>query len=215
MPKINQGRVVLLHGAEYRKRDRGTNMRRLAPSFRAAGFCVIIPTYGLVPALLLGLLPWLDARIAEAMSGFIDSDDILVGHSNGATLAYLISKRLKVRGAVLVNAALNSNKCPDAGFIHVYYNAGDIITKLSQWIPFHPWGSMGGIGYTGPYSGRLRNINQGKPPEPWLPALNGHSAVFQIRNTRPWARYMAESCLQDVLALYPKEPSCFPISKPN
>lgn len=204
MPKINRGRVVLIHGAEYRRRDRGTNMRRLAPSFRAAGFCVIIPTYGLVPALLLGLFPWLDARIAEAMASFIDANDILVGHSNGATLAYLISHRVQVRGAVLINAALNSNKLPKATFVHVYYNAGDIVTKLSRWLPFHPWGSMGGIGYTGPYNGRVRNINQGKPPDPSLPALDGHSDLFRVNKTRPWARYMAECCLQDVLALYPR-----------
>jgi pimeloyl-ACP methyl ester carboxylesterase len=198
MSKKYYGRVVLIHGAEYRKRDRGTNMRRLAPSFRAAGFCTIIPTYGFLPALLLGLFPWLDDRIAESLAGFIEPNDILVGHSNGATLSYLISKRIPVRGAVLINAALETDRIPNAKFVHVYYNSGDVVTKLSEWLPFHPWGKMGGYGYNGADK-RVRNFDQANTPG--LPALDGHSDVFSVGKCRPWARFMAESCLRDVLAL--------------
>lgn len=198
MPKRYYGRVILIHGAHYRSRDRATNMRRFAPSFRAAGFCTIIPTYGFLPALLLGLFPWLDDRIAESLAGFVQPDDILIGHSNGATLSYLISQRVPVRGAVLVNAALESDRVPHAKFVHVYYNAGDVVTKLSQWLPFHPWGSMGGIGYQGS-DVRVRNFDQANTPG--LPVVNGHSDVFSVGKCRKWARYMAELCLREVLAL--------------
>ena len=174
-------------------------MRRLAPSFRAAGFCVIIPTYGFLPALLLGFFPWLDRRIAEALSGFITPKDILVGHSNGATLAYLISKRTKVKGAVLINAALETDKLPQANFVHVYYNSGDIVTKLSKYLPCSPWGSMGGVGYKGVACGFVKNIDQGNTPG--LPKLDGHSDIFSVGKCRMWARFMAESCLREVLAL--------------
>lgn len=199
MPKINRGRVVLIHGASYRIKHRTSNMRLLAPSFRSAGFCIVIPTYGFLPALLLGLIPWLDARIAETMAAFISPHDILVGHSNGATLAYLVSKRIKVRGAILINPALDTYRVPAAGFTHVYYNAGDIVTKLSQWLPCHPWGAMGGRGYLGDDL-RVTNINQAHPPES-LPRLWGHSDIFSVGKCRKWARFMAESCLREVLAL--------------
>lgn len=197
MPKRYYGRVVLIHGAEYRKKSR-SKMCRLAPAFRAAGFRTVIPTYGFLPALLLGLIPWLDDRIAESLSGFIEPEDILVGHSNGATLSYLISKRIAVKGTVLINAALESDKLPNARFVHVYFNAGDIVTKLSAIIPFHPWGNMGGVGYQGD-DPRVKNFDQGNTPG--LPKLDGHSDVFNVGKCLKWARYMAECVLQDVLAL--------------
>jgi hypothetical protein len=198
MPKRYYGRVVLIHGAEFRKKSRGS-MRRLAPSFRAAGFCTIIPTYGFLPALLLGLFPWLDRRIAESLSGFIQPDDILIGHSNGATLAYLINQRVPVRGSVLINAALEADRVPFTGFVHVYYNAGDVVTKLAEFFPFHVWGNMGTFGYAG-VDPRVRNIDQGNPPD-GLPPLDGHSDIFSVGKCRKWARYMAELCLREVLAL--------------
>jgi len=199
MPKRFHGRVVLIHGAKFRRSDRN-NLRKIAPAFRAAGFCIIIPTYGYMPSILLGLIPWLDDRIAEALAGFIQPDDILVGHSNGGTLAYLISNRVRVRGAVLINAALESDRVPNAGFVHVYFNKGDIVTQLSAILPFHPWGSMGGNGYSGTDE-RVKNIDQGNPPDPQLPSVHGHSDVFSVGKCRQWARYMAELCLREVLAL--------------
>lgn len=199
MPKEYYGRVVFIHGAEFRRKSR-INMRRLAPAFRATGFCIAIPTYGFLPALLLGLVPWLDDRIAETLSGFITEDDILVGHSNGGTLAYLVSQRVKVRGTILVNAALEASKIPNAEFVHVYYNRGDFITKLSALLPFHPWGAMGARGYTGVMMPHVRNVDQGNPPD-GLPPLYGHTDIFTAHKTRPWARYMAELCRQSVLEL--------------
>lgn len=196
MPAKKHGRVVLIHGVRFKKSDRD-NLRRLATGFRATGFCVVLPTYGYLPALVVGLFQWLDRRIAESMAGFIQEDDILLGHSNGGTLVYLISKRQKIKGAVLLNAALDSTCIPEAKFIHVYYNAGDIVTKISNMIPFHPWGDMGGVGYTGD-DPRVVNVDQGNPPE-GLPALNGHSDVFKKGKVRQWARFMAELCLKEVL----------------
>lgn len=199
MPKKYHGRVVMIHGAMFSAKAR-TNLRRFAPAFRSCGFCTVIPTYGYLPALLVGLFPWLDERIAETLSGFIEPSDILVGHSNGATLSYLISKRVKIRGAVLINAALESDAVPVASFVHVYFNKGDVVTKLSSVLPFHIWGSMGGRGYTGPNNSSVHNIDQGHPPA-GLPPLNGHSDVFSVGKCRQWARFMAEFVLQEVLAL--------------
>ena len=188
------GRVVLIHGARFKKADRD-NLRRIACGFRAAGFCVVLPTYGYLPALLIGMIQWLDRRIAESMASFIRPDDILLGHSNGGTLVYLITQRVKVRGAILVNPALDSSRLPDAEFVHVYFNSGDILTRISAIFPFHPWGDMGGVGYTGK---DLRVSNYDQANTPGLPRLNGHSDVFKKGKVRPWARFMAERCIEAI-----------------
>lgn len=198
MPKTYRGRVILIHGARVGRKSRN-KLCRLAPAFRTCGFCTIIPTYGFLPALLLGLIPWLDDRIAETISGFIEPNDVLVGHSNGGTLVYLVSKRLPIKGAVLINPALDSRLCPNASFVHVYYNGDDIITQISSLFPCSPWGSMGGEGYLGKDQ-RVKNIDQGHPPD-GLPKLSGHSDIFRVGKCRKWARFMAELVLQDVLAL--------------
>lgn len=197
MNKKKLGRVVLIHGVRVRKKNR--NIHKLAAAFRAAGFCVVIPRYGYLPALLVGLFQWLDRRIADSMSAFIEDDDILLGHSNGGSLVYLISQERIIKGAILVNAALESDIIPNAKFVHVYYNTGDIVTRLSAFLPFHVWGSMGSIGYTG-NDPRVISMDQGNPPA-GLPPLKGHSDIFRLEHVRPWSRYMAELCAQEVLKL--------------
>lgn len=196
MPKTNHGRIVIIHGVRFKQIDRD-NLRKIATSFRAVGFTVVLPTYGYLPALIVGLFQWLDNRIADSMSAFIQDGDILLGHSNGGALVYLISKKVHIRGAVLVNAALEESLVPDASFVHVYYNKGDWVSKLSALIPFHIWGNMGDKGYTG-NDPRVVNIDQGNPPLDCLPRLNGHSDIFTSGKLRPWARYMAERCLQAI-----------------
>lgn len=200
--KKKHGRIVLIHGVRVNRKNR--NMHKLATAFRAAGFCVVIPRYGFLPAFLVGLFNWLDRRIADSMSAFIQKDDILLGHSNGATLIYMIAQKTPIKGAILLNAALENNVIPNASFVHVYFNAGDVVTKLSAILPFHPWGGMGWTGYTGEAE-HVTNIDQGNPPTMLagrtlnLPRLNGHSNIFRPEHVRPWARFMAELCLQEVL----------------
>lgn len=194
MPKTIIGRVVLIHGVRVRKNNR--DLYRLATAFRAAGFCVTIPRYGYIPACLIGAIPWLDNRIADSMAGFIEPGDILVGHSNGATLAYLISKRHPLRGAVLINPALECDAVPNADFVHVYHNEGDLIVRLAALIPFNIWGAMGAVGYCGS-NPLVVSIDQARPPGE-LPALHGHSDIFQPMKVRPWARFIADMVLAAV-----------------
>lgn len=198
MPKQQRGRVVIIHGVQYRQRDRD-NLRKLAVAFRAIGFCIVMPTYGYIPAFVVGLFSWLDDRIADSMSAFIREGDILLGHSNGGTLTYLISKRTKIGGAILVNPALDPSLCPEAPFIQVYYNNGDWVSSLAGMVPFNIWGNMGSAGYLGS-DPRVTNIDCGNPPD-GLPPLQGHSDVFSHDKIRPWARYMAEKCVQALESL--------------
>lgn len=189
-------RVVFIHGIRTRKSNR--NMHKLAVAFRQAGFCVLVPSYGFFPALIIGLFAWIDCRIAKTMSGLILDGDILVGHSNGATLAYMISKYRKLRGAVLINAALETDKLPEADFVHVYFNRNDIVALLSAIIPFHPWGAMGGIGYEGKPIPQVLSIDQSNPQEKQLPSVKGHSDIFSRGKVRPWSRYMVQLVLDSL-----------------
>lgn len=189
-----KGRVVLIHGVKFRKKDKD-NLRRLALGFRAAGFCVSMPSYGYVHPVIAGLFQWIDRRIADTMAGFIRPDDILVGHSNGATLVYLISQIVKPRGAVLINPALDSSRLPDSGFVHIYHNEDDWLVKLSAIFPWHPWGNMGSEGYTGT-DPRATNFDQSNTPG--MPVLHGHSSVFERGNIRPWSRFMADRCVEEL-----------------
>lgn len=194
MDNNNPGRVILFHGIKTPNRNR--RIHRFARAFRQAGFEVVVPYYGYIPAIVAGLFGWLDHRLADTIASFIREDDILVGYSNGATIVYMISQRVKVRGAVLVNAALKSGIAPRAGFIHVYYNEGDWVTGLANLVPFHLWGSMGRDGYTG-INKNVESVNQGVPPL-GLPSLSGHTDVLDHPNILPWSRYMAARCLEEV-----------------
>lgn len=191
-PQPDKGRVIFIHGVNIRRNQ--NHLRRIAPAFRDAGFCVQLPYYGYISAFFLGIFNWIDNRIADSMTSFIQEGDILVGHSNGAALVYLISKRVKLRGAILINAALDTTDLVDAGFVHVYYNAGDVVARISNLIPFSVWGAMGGVGYQGD-STNVLNIDQGNPPDN-LPKLDGHSDIFGAGKAGPWSRFMTELCIK-------------------
>lgn len=183
-------RIILIHGVRATK-DNMEKMARLADVFKQAGFEVVVPKYGFVSALIVGLFKWIDVRIAETLSAFVGPEDILLGHSNGGTIAYLITQKLQVDGVVLINAALESDILPNAKFIHIYYNSGDNVVWLSKFVPFHPWGDIGKTGYTGPHDKRVLNVDQSNPPKEWLPKLKGHSDIFEVDHLTPWANYIA------------------------
>lgn len=194
MEKTSLGRVVLIHGVRTRRNNQ--NLHRLAAAFRELGFCVTIPRYGYLPAFVAAFLPFMHNYIASSMSNFIEDDDIVLGHSNGATLTYLISQKHQLRGAILLNPALDCEKAPEAGFVHVYHTDGDCVVTWSALVPFHPWGAMGAVGYTGT-DPRVTNIDMANPPI-GLPAINGHSEIFRQRNMRPWSKYIAALCKREV-----------------
>lgn len=188
------GRVVFLHGIKTPRKNK--RLHRLASAFRREGFCVVVPYYGYIPALFSGLVGWFDRRLADTLSVFIQEDDILVGYSNGAAIAYMISEKKRIKGVILINPALNPDLSPRAEFVHVYYNAGDWVAGLAGWLPFHLWGSMGRDGYKGD-NPCVVNIDEGNPPL-GLPPLQGHTVLFAHRNLRRWSAFMAQKCVEEV-----------------
>lgn len=189
------GRIILFHGINGCEPE--THICKMAPEFRNHGFSVIIPNIGTFSVFSMFFSRRIDCRIVETLLSFIKPTDILLGHSNGATLVYMITQKMHVRGAILINAALDSNKRPDADFVHVYYNSGDLVSIFSAFMPFSAWGAMGALGYTGPEDGSTLNIDCGAPPVDWLPPLHGHSALFDSGNTAPWVKFQVAMLLAE------------------
>lgn len=190
-PKKCVGRIVLIHGIQ--ERSPAKNIGKLAPFFRKEGFSVLQPRYGNMGLITsVTMSRWINPRVADALASFILPDDILCCHSNGATIAYLISQRTPLRGTILINPALDEDLVPHVtNFNHVYYNDGDWAVWLSSLIPFNKWGAMGRFGYRGNLRQDTLNIDCSHPPYTELPTLNGHSDIFHNGNLAPWARYIA------------------------
>lgn len=191
------GRVILIHGIQGEGPE--LYLTRLAQYFQAAGFTVVIPRYGTLDLLGVSISSWANKRIADSLGSFVEPEDILLGHSNGGTISYMIAEKKRVRGCILINAALDSNRVPNAEFTHVYYNKSDWVVRASALVPFNYWGAMGSIGYTGTPRPDVTNIDCGSPPYDDLPPLSGHSAIFKGNNLEPWARYMAQMAKLEIV----------------
>ena len=112
---------------------------------------VVVLSYLYVPVILAPITSIINYFIVRRFVRTIKPGSILVGHSNGCTIAYGVSRLLYTHGLVLINPALNKDVefDPFIKFIHIYYSHNDRVTWLSRLMPFSLWGSMGTVGYQG------------------------------------------------------------------
>jgi hypothetical protein len=153
------------------------------------------PDYGYI----LGIeTRWVNPLICGSLMPYIAPEDIIIGHSNGCAIAYdLMRQGVKVRGAIFINAALESNIIRPAGcpWIHVYSNRGDQITEAAQiaarlGITDPVWGEMGHLGYTGTDPMIPNTYCDKQPP---LPVVAGHSDFFAPHTNLPaWGAFLAK-----------------------
>jgi pimeloyl-ACP methyl ester carboxylesterase len=135
--------------------------------------------------------------IVGALLAYIEPGDILVGHSNGAAVAYdLMRAGAPVEGMVFVNAAVEQTivRQPPCKWIDVYFNPGDEITeaaKLGQELGVvdKVWGEMGHAGYKGSDPG-ITNFNCGSTPN--MPVVSGHSDFFTPSKLEKWGPFLAD-----------------------
>jgi hypothetical protein len=165
------------------------------------------PIEGLIPYLApyavayadYGFILGIETRLANpiivgTLKPYVQPNDIFVCHSNGCAIAYdLMSKGVKVAGAIFINGALNAHfgrptGCP---WIDVYWNSGDTITEAARigadlGIDDPSWGELGHSGYQGT-DPVIVNINCGATAG--LPPVSGHSDFFN--HLAAWGPYLA------------------------
>jgi len=148
-----------------------------------------------------GWIGLLDSRrlnplIVGTLRDYIATGDIIVGHSNGCAIAYdLLQTGVLVRGLVLINGALRRDIQIPTGvdFVHCYWNSGDTITVDAQagsdlGLCDPNWGDMGHAGYLGS-DPRVLNVDCGHTTG--MPAVSGHSAIFDPPNLAAWGAFIA------------------------
>lgn len=186
-------RVHLIHGIHADQP--GGTVAKLEPYFTEQGYEVVVHNYGYAYALTARLL---NPHRATHIAQFIAPDDIIVGHSNGCTLAWMITTGYEgmfatvpsrsCKGLVLVNAALDNDiDFHNVDWVHCYYNDGDEAVDLSNIFYKHPWGSLGRYGYKGKDT-FVSNIDCAD--EPMLPTVDGHSALFYPPCIEAWGPYI-------------------------
>lgn len=180
-------RVVIVHGIHTREGT--TNMRRLVPYFKAAGFDVLLFEYGYLSVIRARFA---NPGIAERLADVVRPDDHLVCHSNGATVAWLAMHKLgmRCRHVSLIAPALDDNKLMEhATWTDVYYNRCDHVVWFSRLWWRHAWGSMGRDGCTHADGIRQGMCNIDVANHAGLPQICGHLEYFEphiLPRLGPW-----------------------------
>ena len=138
----------LIHGIKTRDANR-SSISFL--KYALKGFTVKVLSYGYIPVLLAPITSVINWFVVRRFVKQLTPGNVLIGHSNGCTIAYKISNKLYTKGLVLINPALDADVKfdPFISFIHIYWSRNDKVTWLSKFVPFSDWGSMGSVGYKG------------------------------------------------------------------
>jgi pimeloyl-ACP methyl ester carboxylesterase len=179
--------IHLIHGI---RTDPVSVVEGLIPYLKTVGD-VCYPDYGYLLELETSIV---NPMIVGALQPYILEGDIIVGHSNGAAIAYeLMNRGARVSGLVFINAALQPKLTRSVGtkWIDVYFNEGDEITVAAQiaeqlHIVDPNWGECGHSGYQGT-DPAIVNIDCGATPG--MPVVSGHSDFFS--HLLAWGPYLA------------------------
>jgi len=130
----------------------------LRPFFEDAGYHVAELDYRWTG--LIGVRTC-NKKLAQSWAGWCQivasyADEIIgVGHSNGAAIlrasAWLDAPFTQL---VFINPALNTKGKktrigPLVKWVHVWHSPSDKALRIARFLPRHPWGRMGAIGYKG------------------------------------------------------------------
>lgn len=184
-------RIHLIHGIHT---GAVSTVQDLIPYLKAEGLDVAYPDYGWI----FGVeTRFLNPTIRGALFPYVDRGDVLIGHSNGAAIAYdLMNAGAPIAGAVFINAALEPRITRAAGveWIDVYYNPSDDLTLAAEiaeklHIVDPVWGEMGHSGYKG-VDPLIASYNCGATTG--LPVVKGHSDFFTTANLTAWGPVLAK-----------------------
>lgn len=189
----------LIHGI---RSENGGAPALLKDYFDDEGFRVKVYDYGYARGILSRFQ---NGRRAAEIARQVKPEDIVVGHSNGGTLAWMIQDIVPVCGLVLIHPALDEDKrFPRAQWVDVYHNEDDAVCEASEMLGFwdifpHHYGRMGRIGYRGK-DRHVASIDDGKLTIDLaqiqgvrLPPVKDdkHSGMFAHTHLEPWGRFYA------------------------
>lgn len=189
-------RVWLIHGIHSKN---GGAPAALAPYFAAAGFEPRVIDYGWATG-IFSRFP--NGRRAREIAAQVGPEDLLVGHSNGGTLCWMIQERVPVAGMILIHPALDENKrFPRARWVDVYHCEKDHVVEASEALGFfdlisHPYGRLGRVGYRGPdmhvvsIDDENLTVDLVKIDLP-LPPVTRHSEMFEPGHIEHWGPFYA------------------------
>lgn len=174
--------VILIHGFNVWDGGRAT-VGTLRPFFAERGVTPILVDYGHFGLIQVELF---NDRIAGKIHDAIRAANhnyrrvLVVGHSNGCTLADAVARRpgFEAAGFIYINPALRKDRPlpPGVRFLHVWHSPSDLVVRAARRLPFaRNWGAMGAEGYQGPPDPRVTNFDK----ERGYPVKSeGHSDVF-------------------------------------
>lgn len=185
-------RVVIIHGIH--STSAMPWMHDLGQHFADAGFEPVVWTYGNVSAFTTRFK---NPGRAIELHDMLLPGDVVVGHSNGCTLAYMAAcLGAPIAGAVLLNPALARDKVmpENIQWVNLYTNAHDVavavsaawsIGNLLPFIPAHPWGAQGRDGLS-VHDLRYRRWRT----ELGIPPIHGHSDILSADKLPYWGPHI-------------------------
>ena len=178
--------AILVHGFNVWDGGKST-VGRLKEYFQAEGVRCIVINYGWFG---IGRTYIKNGKVADRVIEacnvvkMVDPETriILVGHSNGCAIIHNACGRYwaRVHQGVYINPALDVDATirHSMGKLTVWYSPSDKPVRWSKWLPFHPWGEMGRIGYHGKQAHRVCSINK---EDLFEVSSRTHSDVFSKR----------------------------------
>jgi len=178
-------KIVLVHG--FNIRDGGAKtVDRLVPFIRNEAWQVDVDEgdYGFFNIWMIRMVKsYFRSRVLYRLAKAFETADVIITHSNGANftnqaLDMLGPEHNNKKIVVHISPALNAKTEPPAAVKAqlVLYTRYDGWVKLSSYIPFHPWGRMGAVGFKG-RSNKVRSIEKRE--------VKQHSAWFEPRFAFP------------------------------
>lgn len=140
-------RALLIHG--WRVKDPRRGIGGLVAPLAALGYRPLLLRYGYT--LTASATRFRSNKAAKDWSARTEPGDVVIGHSNGARVAWEMSHTGQCLAArmVWINPALDPDAVPGRCVRRclVLYNDGDAAVRLGRWLPSSIWGEMGAVGY--------------------------------------------------------------------
>ena len=164
-------RLLVVHGIHCN--DSVGWMDHIVMAFNDAGWDAAKWTYGYAYAMLTRIQnPWRARKLLD----IIKPGDVVLGHSNGACLAWMAAElNAPIGGAILLNPALDTDKvmARQVPWVNLYPNSQDEAVPWAKTFVGHPWGAQGRDGITVP-DDRYKTVWTDQEP----PRVYGHSGVL-------------------------------------